>query len=159
MKGKKSLVLTGSLGEVMKESAGAALSYVRSQTQKFGIPEDFYEHNDIHIHIPSGAIPKDGPSAGVAICTALVSLLTSRPVRGDLAMTGEITLRGLVLPVGGIKEKVLAAHLASIKYVILPRRNAKDLKEISEDVKQQIKFVLVERIDEIIDFALKDGVK
>ncbi len=159
MKGKKSLVLTGSLGEVMKESAGAALSYIRSQTQKFGIPEDFYEHNDIHIHIPSGAIPKDGPSAGVAICTALVSLLTSRPVRGDLAMTGEITLRGLVLPVGGIKEKILAAHLAGIKYVILPKRNAKDLKEISEDVKQQIKFILVERIDEIIDFALKDGVK
>lgn len=159
MKGKKSLVLTGSLGEVMKESAGAALSYIRSQTQKFGIPEDFYEHNDIHIHIPSGAIPKDGPSAGVAICTALVSLLTSRSVRGDLAMTGEITLRGLVLPVGGIKEKVLAAHLASIKYVILPKRNAKDLKEISEDVKQQIKFILVERIDEIIDFALKDGIK
>lgn len=159
MKGKKSLVLTGSLGEVMKESAGAALSYIRSQTQKFGIPEDFYEHNDIHIHIPSGAIPKDGPSAGVAICTALVSLLTSKPVRGDLAMTGEITLRGLVLPVGGIKEKILAAHLAGIKYVILPKRNAKDLKEISEDVKQQIKFILVERIDEIIDFALKDGVK
>lgn len=159
MKGKKSLVLTGSLGEVMKESAGAALSYIRSQTKKFGIPEDFYEHNDIHIHIPSGAIPKDGPSAGVAICTALVSLLTSRPVRGDLAMTGEITLRGLVLPVGGIKEKILAAHLAGIKYVILPKRNAKDLKEISEDVKQQIKFILVERIDEIIDFALKDGVK
>lgn len=154
MRGKKNLILTGSLGEVMKESAGAALSYVRSQTQKFDIPEDFYEHSDIHIHVPSGAIPKDGPSAGVAICTALVSLLTNRPVRNDLAMTGEITLRGLVLPVGGIKEKVLAAHLAGIKYVILPKRNAKDLEEISEDVKQQIKFILVERIDEIIDFAL-----
>jgi len=162
MKGKKRLILTGSLGEVMKESAEAALSYVRSQSKKLGIPEDFYEYNDIHIHVPSGAIPKDGPSAGVAICTALVSLLKNRPVRSDVAMTGEITLRGLVLPVGGIKEKVLAAHLAGIKYVILPKRNDKDLKEISEDVKQEMKFVLVERMDEIVDFALdkrrvKDG--
>ncbi len=155
MPGKRRLILTGSLGEVMKESAEATLSYIRSQAKKIGIPEDFYEYNDIHIHVPAGAIPKDGPSAGVTICIALLSLLTNRPVRSDLAITGEITLRGLVLPVGGIKEKVLAAHLAGIKYVALPKRNAKDLEEVSEDVKQQIKFILIERVDEIIDFALK----
>ncbi len=155
MKGKKSLILTGSLGEVMKESAETALSYVRSKAAQFGIDEDFYEKHDIHIHVPAGAIPKDGPSAGVTICTALVSLLTEKPVRSNLAMTGEITLRGLVLPVGGIKEKVLAAHLAGIKYVALPKKNAKDLEEIPQDVKGEIKFILAEKVEEIINFALQ----
>lgn len=154
MKGRKSLILTGSLGEVMKESAETALSYVRSKAAQYGIPEDFYEKHDIHIHVPAGAIPKDGPSAGVTICTALVSLLTERPVRSDLAMTGEITLRGLVLPVGGIKEKVLAAHLAGIKYVVLPKKNAKDLEEIPKDVKEEIEFLLVDKVEEVIKFAL-----
>jgi len=159
MPGKKSLVLTGHLGEVMKESAETALSYIRSKAQQFGISEDFYEHNDIHIHIPAGAIPKDGPSAGVAICTALVSLFKNKPVRSDLAMTGEITLRGLVLPVGGIKEKVLAAHLAGIKYVALPKKNENDLTEIPSEVKQEIKFLFIEKIEEVINFALKEDVK
>jgi len=156
MKGKKSLILTGSLGEVMKESAETALSYVRSKAAYYGIPEDFYENNDIHIHIPAGAIPKDGPSAGITICTALVSLLTERPVRNDLAMTGEITLRGLVLPVGGIKEKVLAAHLAGIKYVALPKKNAKDLKEIPKEVKEGMDFLFIDKVEEVIKFALKE---
>ena len=159
MAGKKSLILTGHLGEVMKESAETALSYIRSKAQQFGIPEDFYEHNDIHIHIPAGAIPKDGPSAGVAISTALVSLFKNKPVRSDLAMTGEITLRGLVLPVGGIKEKVLAAHLAGIKYVALPKKNENDLTEIPSEVKQEIKFLFIEKIEEVINFALKEDVK
>jgi len=159
MPGEKSLVLTGHLGEVMKESAETALSYIRSKAQQFGISEDFYEHNDIHIHIPAGAIPKDGPSAGVAICTALVSLFKNKPVRSDLAMTGEITLRGLVLPVGGIKEKVLAAHLAGIKYVALPKKNENDLTEIPSEVKQEIKFLFIEKIEEVINFALKEDVK
>ena len=156
MRGKKSLTLTGSLGEVMKESAETALSYVRSKAAHFGIPEDFYENNDIHIHVPAGAIPKDGPSAGITICTALVSLLTEKPVRNDLAMTGEITLRGLVLPVGGIKEKVLAAHLAGIKYVALPKKNKNDLEEVPKEVKESIKFLFIEKVEEIVDFALKE---
>ncbi|CAD7781932.1 Lon protease 2 [Candidatus Methanoperedenaceae archaeon GB37] len=158
MAGKKSLVLTGHLGEIMKESAETALSYIRSKAQQFGISEDFYEHNDIHIHIPAGAIPKDGPSAGVAICTALVSLFKNKPVRSDLAMTGEITLRGLVLPVGGIKEKVLAAHLAGIKYVALPKKNENDLTEVPKEVKEDIKFLFIEKIEEVINFALKEDV-
>jgi ATP-dependent Lon protease len=140
----------------MKESAEAALSYIRSKAKQYGIPEDFYENGDIHIHVPAGAIPKDGPSAGITICTALVSLLTERTVKEDLAMTGEITLRGLLLPVGGIKEKILAAHLAGIKYVALPKKNAADLEEVPKEVKEEIGFLLAEEAGEIINFALKE---
>jgi ATP-dependent Lon protease len=154
MPGRRTITLTGQLGDVMKESAGAALSYIRSKAGQLGIPEDFYEKNDLHIHVPAGAIPKDGPSAGTAIMTALTSLLTDRPIRGNLAMTGEITLRGLVLPVGGIKEKVLAAKRAGIGTVILPKKNEKDVEEIASHLRKGLKFHFVERMDEVIDLAL-----
>ncbi|MBW2149283.1 MAG: endopeptidase La [Deltaproteobacteria bacterium] len=158
MPGKQNLTLTGSLGEIMKESAQAALSYIRSRSQELDIPEDIFSKNDIHIHVPAGAIPKDGPSAGVTIFTALVSLLTDRPVRSDIAMTGEITLRGLVLPVGGIKEKVLAAHRAGLRQVILPRRNEKDLEDIPETVKKDMTFHFVDRMSELVNLSLRrDG--
>jgi len=156
MPGKKTLTLTGQLGDVMKESAEAALSYVRSKSKELGIPDDFYEKNDIHIHVPAGAIPKDGPSAGITMFTALVSLLTDRPVRHDVAMTGEITLRGMALPVGGIKEKVLCAHRAGIKTIILPKRNEKDLEEIPKDIREKMDFHFVERMDEVIEIALTE---
>jgi ATP-dependent Lon protease len=159
MKGRKGFSLTGQLGDVMKESAQAALSYVRARAKALKIPEDFFDHSDIHIHVPAGAIPKDGPSAGVTMFTALISLLTGRPVRSDLAMTGEITLRGLVLPVGGIKEKVLAAKRAGITTVILPSRNEKDLEEVPEQVKKDMQFHFVQRMDEIIPLALKEKSK
>ena len=154
MKGKERLILTGQLGEVMKESAEIALSYVRSKVKDLNIPENFQENTDIHIHIPSGAIPKDGPSAGVTLYTSLVSLFTEHPVRSDLAMTGEITLRGLVLPVGGIKEKVLAARSAGVKHIILPAKNEKDLEEIPPNVKDELSFHFVNKMDEVIKFAL-----
>lgn len=156
MPGSKGFVLTGSLGEVMRESAQAALSYVRAHARSFGIPEGFFERSDIHIHVPAGAIPKDGPSAGITIVTALVSLLTERPVRPEVGMTGEITLRGKVLPVGGIKEKVLAAHRVGLRTVILPKRNEKDLEDVPEDVRREMSFVLVETIDEALAAALSD---
>ncbi len=156
MPGSKGFVLTGSLGEVMRESAQAALSYVRAHAKDYGIPERFFEQSDIHIHVPAGAVPKDGPSAGITIVTALVSLLTDRPVRPDVGMTGEITLRGKVLPVGGIKEKVLAAHRVGLRTVILPKRNEKDLEDVPEDVRQAMQFVLVETIDEALAVALQD---
>jgi len=155
MKGHKSFTLTGQLGEVMKESAQAALSYVRSRAKALKVPQNFFDQSDIHIHVPAGAIPKDGPSAGVTMFTALTSLLTGRPVRSDVAMTGEITLRGLILPVGGIKEKVLAAKRAGIRTVILPKRNEKDLEEVPEQVKKEMKFHFVQRMDEVIALALK----
>ena len=154
MKGKKSLTLTGSLGDVMKESAQAALSYIRSNASALSIPEDFFEEHDIHLHVPAGAIPKDGPSAGVTMFTALTSLLTNRPVRNDMAMTGEITLRGLVLPVGGIKEKVLAAKRAGINKVMLPKKNENSLEEIPETIKKGMEFYLVENMDSVIERAL-----
>ena len=155
MRGEKGLTLTGQLGDVMKESAQAALAYVRSKSKELGIEEDFFEKNDIHIHVPAGAIPKDGPSAGITMFVALTSLLTNKPVRSDVAMTGEITLRGLVLPVGGIKEKVLAGMRAGIKTIILPKKNEKDLEEIPEHIRNQMNFKYIQRMDEAIDLALK----
>lgn len=155
MKGKKGLTLTGQLGDVMQESARAALTYVRTRAKELGIAEDFFEHADIHIHVPSGAIPKDGPSAGVTMAVALASLLTNRASKPFLAMTGEVTLRGQVLPVGGIKEKVLAAHRAGIKTVILPEKNEKDLIDVPELVKKELEFIGVETIDEVIEQALE----
>lgn len=159
MKGKKGLLLTGQLGDVMKESAQAALSYIRAQADKLGIDENFFDKYDIHIHFPEGAIQKDGPSAGVTIATSLVSLLTDRPIRSDIAMTGEITLRGKVLPVGGIKEKVLGARRAGIKKIILPKRNKKDLEEIPEQIRKEMKFYFVEKLEEVFKLSLKDGKK
>jgi len=158
MKGKGNLILTGKLGEVMKESAQAALSYVRSKAKELGIDEDTFSQNDLHIHFPAGAIPKDGPSAGVTTATALVSLLTNRPVRSNVTMTGEITLRGRVLPVGGIKQKVLAASRVGLNKVILPRRNEADLAELPPEVKKGIDFALVETVDEVLENALEDEV-
>lgn len=153
MPGRNNLLLTGQLGEVMKESAQAALSYVRSHAEELGIAPDFYEKHDLHIHVPAGAIPKDGPSAGVTILTALISLLTGKPVRSDVAMTGEITLQGLVLPVGGIKEKVLAAKRAGIRVVILPEKNQKDLEDIPEERRKELEFHFVHHVDEVINLA------
>ena len=155
MKGKKGLTLTGQLGDVMKESATAALSFIRTNAAKIGIPENFFNTIDIHIHIPAGAIPKDGPSAGVTILTALVSLLTNKTIKKDLAMTGEITLRGRVLPVGGVKEKVLAAHHAGIKTIIMPKWNEKDLEEdIPEKVRKEIQFHFVDEMMEVLKIAI-----
>ena len=157
MRGKKGLILTGRLGDVMKESAQAALSYIRSKAGEFGIDEGFFEETDLHIHVPEGATPKDGPSAGVTLATSLVSLLTGRCVKPFVAMTGEITLRGRVLPVGGIKEKVIAAKRAGIKRIFLPRENEKDLEEVPEHVKKDLEFTFVDRIDEVVKGALCEG--
>jgi ATP-dependent Lon protease len=154
MRGKGTLSLTGQLGDVMKESAQAALSYIRSKANDYRIAEDFFEKNDLHVHVPQGAIPKDGPSAGVTMLVSLVSLLTDKPVRNDVAMTGEITLRGLVLPVGGIKQKVLAAKRAGIKSVLLPKLNEKDLEEVPESIKENMDFRFIERMDEAVDICL-----
>jgi ATP-dependent Lon protease len=154
MKGDKGLILTGSLGEVMKESAQAALSYLRANAPHFQIPDNFYQTWDIHIHIPAGATPKDGPSAGIAIATAVLSLLKERPVPHEIAMTGELTLSGRVLPVGGIKEKILAARRAGVKTVILPKENEKNLEDIPDYIKKEMKLVLVEHIQEVFDLTL-----
>jgi ATP-dependent Lon protease len=159
MNGQKGLTLTGSLGDVMKESAQAALSYIRSRADRIGIAPDFFEKSDIHVHVPAGAIPKDGPSAGVTIAASLASLLTGRPVRNDVAMTGEITLRGKVLPVGGIKEKVLAARRAGITTVILPRRNESDLEDIPPEVRTEMEAIFVDTVDEVLRHALRDPVQ
>jgi ATP-dependent Lon protease len=154
MKGKGKLLLTGQLGEVMRESAQAGFSYIRTRAQELGIDGDFQENADIHIHLPEGGIPKDGPSAGISMATAVVSALTSRAVRSDVAMTGEITLRGRVLPVGGIKEKVLAAHRVGIKTIIMPKENKRDMDEIPVNVKRHLEFILVEHMDEVLKTAL-----
>jgi ATP-dependent Lon protease len=153
MPGSKGLTLTGQLGDVMKESAQAALSYVRSQSEKLGILEDFFSKTDLHIHVPAGAIPKDGPSAGVTMASAIASLLINRPIRKDIAMTGEITLRGKVLPVGGIKEKILAARRAGILTVILPKKNETDLQDIPPEIRKEMKFILVETADKVFENA------
>ena len=157
MRGEKGLTLTGQLGDVMKESAQAALACVRSKAKDLNIEEDFFAKNDIHIHVPAGAIPKDGPSAGITMFIALTSLLTNKPVRSNIAMTGEITLRGLVLPVGGIKEKVLAGMRAGIRTIILPKKNEKDLEEIPEHIRKEMNFQFIQRMDEAIALALRQS--
>ena len=155
MQGKGRLTLTGKLGDVMQESAQAGMSYVRSRSHLFGLPKDFYRHIDIHMHVPEGAIPKDGPSAGITICTSIVSALTRIPVRCDVAMTGEITLRGKVLPIGGVKEKLLAAHRLGLRTVILPKDNEKDLADIPPEILAQMSIHLVESMDEVLQIALE----
>jgi len=157
MEGKGKLTLTGKLGDVMQESAQAAMSYVRSRAQRFGIPKDFYRRLDLHIHVPEGAIPKDGPSAGITMATSLVSALTHIPVRCDVAMTGEITLRGKVLPIGGVKEKLLAAHRAGIRTIILPQDNQKDLADIPANIKDEFTVHFVENMDEVLKVALTNA--
>ncbi len=154
MKGKGKMTLTGQLGDVMQESAKAAMSYIRSRAESLGLDENFYEEIDIHIHVPEGAIPKDGPSAGIAMATALASALTRMPVRNDVTMTGEITLRGRVLPVGGVKEKMLAAHRAGIKYMLMPAENRRDLSDIPQNVKRKVEVKMVEHMDEVLEMAL-----
>jgi ATP-dependent Lon protease len=155
MEGRGKLSTTGKLGDVMQESAHAAMSYLRSRAHLFGLPRDFYRHLDIHVHVPEGAIPKDGPSAGITIATAICSALTGIPVRGDIAMTGEITLRGRVLPIGGLKEKLLAAHRHGIFEAVLPSENEKDIPDIPEAIRKQMKLHFVETMDEVLRFALE----
>jgi ATP-dependent Lon protease len=154
MPGKGHLTLTGKLGDVMQESAQAAMSYVRTKAEEFGIPKDFNRKTDVHVHVPEGAIPKDGPSAGITLATALVSAFTKKPVRRDVAMTGEITLRGKVLPIGGVKEKLLAAHRIGVTTIILPRENEKDLADVPKNVLETLTVDLVEHIDEVLKIAL-----
>jgi ATP-dependent Lon protease len=155
MPGKGKTITTGKLGEVMQESIQAALSVVRNRSRKLGVKEDFYQKNDIHIHLPEGATPKDGPSAGIGIATAMVSVLSGIPVRADVAMTGEITLRGEVLPIGGLKEKLLAAHRGGIKTVLIPDENVKDLAEIPDNVKNRLEIIPVKWIDKVLEIALE----
>ena len=152
--GKGKLTLTGQLGDVMQESAQAALSYIRSRAHHLGLARDFYRNVDIHVHVPEGAIPKDGPSAGITMATALASALTRIPVRRDLAMTGEITLRGTVLPIGGLKEKLLAAHRAGVFEAIMPEENQKDMADVPENLKSSMKLHFVSTMDEVLKIAL-----
>ncbi|HCU79943.1 MAG TPA: endopeptidase La, partial [Chloroflexi bacterium] len=154
MPGEKGFRLTGQLGEVMQESAQAALSYIKANSDALGLSSNHYQNHDIHLHVPSGSVPKDGPSAGVTMATALASLFSHKPVKPDVGMTGEITLRGQVLPVGGIKEKVLAAHRAGLTTVVLPRRNEKDLDDVPKETRKKLKFVLVDRVEEVFAEAL-----
>jgi ATP-dependent Lon protease len=155
MEGKEDFILTGQLGEVMRESARAGLSWIRAHARELGIQPDVFEKNTLHIHVPAGAIPKDGPSAGITMATAMVSALTGIPVRKDVAMTGEITLRGRVLPIGGLKSKILAAHLSGARMVILPLKNEKDLRDIPDEIRKQIKLVLVDSMDQALSAALR----
>jgi ATP-dependent Lon protease len=157
MPGSGRLIITGMLGEVMRESVNAAYSYVRSRGEALRITEEDFRESDIHVHFPVGAIPKDGPSAGIAVTLAIASTLSNRPVRHDIAMSGEVTLRGKVLEIGGVKEKVLAAHRAGIADVLLPRGNERDLRDVPVDVRGSIRFHFVDRMDEVIQLALTDG--
>ncbi len=155
MQGNEGLVLTGQLGDVMKESARIALSYVHSHAAELGLEEEAFENSSFHVHVPAGAIPKDGPSAGIAMTTALASLLTGRPVKHTVGMTGEVTLQGRVLPIGGLKQKVLAAHAAGLTDVILPERNRGDLDDVPEEVREQLTFHPVMNLDEVLELALE----
>ena len=157
MPGRGQLTVTGKLGDVMQESARAAMSYVRSRADHLMIDDKFYRKYDIHIHIPEGAIPKDGPSAGISMCTSVVSALTKRPVHRDMAMTGEITLRGRVLPIGGLKEKLIAAHRGGVKCVIIPKENEKDLKDVPKSITSHMDIRFVEHMDEVLSHALVAG--
>ena len=152
--GKGKFELTGQLGDVMKESAKAGISYIRSISEKYNLEEEYFEKHDIHIHIPEGAVPKDGPSAGITMATAMLSAIIKRPVRADVAMTGEITLRGRVLPIGGLKEKILAAKTAKIKMVLVPAQNKKDIEEISSEILDGIVIQYVDTMEEVLSFAL-----
>jgi ATP-dependent Lon protease len=159
MKGKGGLNLTGQLGDVMKESAHAALSYIRSRAKKLGISNTVFSNNDVHVHVPAGGIPKDGPSAGITMATSLASAFTGRSVHKNIAMTGEVTLRGRVLPIGGLKEKSLAAKRMGINTIIIPKRNEKDLEEIPKYIRKDLKFIPVETMDEVLKKALKKAPK
>ena len=159
MRGKGQLLLTGQIGDVMRESAQAAFSVVRSNAAKWKLDAETFAKHDFHLHVPAGAVPKDGPSAGVAMFTALVSLLTNEPVRPDVAMTGEITLKGLVLPIGGLKEKVLAAKQAGISTVVAPQRNKQDVEDLPREAKKGMKFVYIAKADEVLKTALASGDK
>jgi ATP-dependent Lon protease len=154
MKGEKGLILTGSLGEMMRESARAALSYVRSNASRFQIAEDFYDNHDIHIHVPAGAIPKDGPSAGLTIAFALISLLTERPARREVAITGELTLGGRILPVAGVREKIQAAGSVGAKTVVFPAKNRVDLENLRDEIRGDLEVVLAESVEEVVDLIL-----
>ena len=157
MPGKGEFKLTGQLGDVMKESAQAGISYIRSVGASYDIPEDFFTKHDIHIHIPEGAVPKDGPSAGITMATAMLSAITKKPVRADVAMTGEITLRGRVLPIGGLKEKLLAAKTAGICTVCVPAQNKADIAEISEEIREGLQICYVKKMEEVLKIAMNGG--
>ena len=158
MPGQGRMTVTGQLGDVMRESVDAAYSYVRSRASQLGIEESVFRENDLHIHLPAGAIPKDGPSAGITLTLAIASALSGRPVRRDIAMTGEVTLRGKVLEIGGVKEKVLAAYRSGLREIIMPKSNEKDLRDVPDEVRKNMSFVFVERMDEVLRFALLEPV-
>ncbi|MCU0482840.1 MAG: endopeptidase La, partial [Chloroflexi bacterium] len=155
MEGREDFILTGQLGEVMRESARAGLSWIRAHATHLGIEREVFEKNTLHIHVPAGAIPKDGPSAGITMATAITSALTGIPVRKDVAMTGEITLRGRVLPIGGLKSKILAAHLSGARTVILPRKNDKDLVDVPDEIRKDVRLVMVDSMDQVLEAALR----